>query len=130
MRKNGDMTEFLLIKRHFVGLEKSPQIRLVKGGIELGETPEEAARRETYEEVGLKKIRIVRKLGKYEYEADDILHKVGAFLIEVDVNEIAMPVSINEGDAIIDEIIWVNKDKAIELLTFPVEQNMVRIAIN
>lgn len=130
VRKNGSITQFLLLKRHFAGGEKLAQMRLVKGGIELGETPEEAAKREIIEEVGLKNIRIVRKLGDYEYEVDEILHKTSTFLVEADINETARPVSINEGSAVIDEVIWVSKDKAIELLSFLDEREMIRLVMD
>jgi 8-oxo-dGTP pyrophosphatase MutT (NUDIX family) len=129
MRKKGDTTEFLLLKRHFTVGEKLVQMRLVKGGIEVGETAEGAAKREIMEETGLRNVKIVRPLGGYEYEVDGVLHRVNSFLVEADINEIARPVSENEGDAVIDEVLWADKDKAIELLTFPNEQNVVRLGV-
>lgn len=130
VRKNEDITEFLLLKRRYTDGEKLVQMRLVKGGIELGETPEEAAKREIQEEVGLKNTKVVRKLGNYEYEVDEILHRVSAFLVEADPNETARPVSLDEGNAVIDEVVWVGLDKATELLTFPEEQKIIRLATN
>jgi len=127
-RKNGNAIEFLLLKRRYTKGEKLVQIRLVKGGIELGETPEEAAKREIKEEIGLSNVRVARKLGGYEYEVDEILHKVTAFLVESNSNEAAQATTFDEGDAVIDDVIWVSKEEAIKLLTFPEEQEIIRLA--
>lgn len=129
-RKNGNAIEFLLLKRRYTKGEKLVQMRLVKGGIKPGETPEEAAKREIKEETGLNDVSIIEKLGGYEYEVDEILHRVSAFLVELNNNEVAQATTFDEGDAVIDDVIWVSKEEVIKLLTFPEEQEMIRLATN
>jgi 8-oxo-dGTP pyrophosphatase MutT (NUDIX family) len=130
VRKKGDAMEFLLLKRRYPAEAGKIQTRLVKGGIEPGETPEEAVKREIKEEVGLAGVKIIRKLGGYEYEVGNIHHKVNSFLVEADKNEVASAVSLDEGEAVIDEVFWVSGEQAIEFLTFPEEQNLIRLAIS
>ncbi len=129
-RKKGDAMEFLLLKRRYPAEGGKMQIRLVKGGIEPGETPEETVKREIKEEVGLAGVKIIRQLGGYEYEVGNIHHKVNSFLIEVDKNAVASAVSLDEGEAVIEEVIWVSGEQAIKLLTFPEETNLIRLAIS
>ncbi len=129
IRKNGDAIEFLLLRRRYPADVGKVQMRLVKGGIETGETPEETIKREINEEVGLVNVKIVRKLGGYEYEVDDIHHNVSSFLVEAPKDEVARAVSLDEGEAVIDEVVWVSGERAIELLTFPEEQNLIRLAV-
>jgi 8-oxo-dGTP pyrophosphatase MutT (NUDIX family) len=130
VRKKDDAMEFLLLKRRYPAEAGKIQTRLVKGGIEPGETPEETVKREIKEEVGLAGVKIIRKLGGYEYEVGNIHHKVNSFLVEADKNEVASAVSLDEGEAVIDEVFWVSGEQAIELLAFPEEQNLIRLAIS
>jgi len=57
---------FLLIKQ-FDKRKKRYLWRLVKGGIEKGETEEQAVKREIQEEVGLEDTKIIDKIHNYEY---------------------------------------------------------------
>lgn len=127
VRGEGDAREFLIIKRRFDN--GIVQMRLVKGGIEAGEKSEEAVLRETQEEVGLTKTKIIRELGYYDYTVDDVRHCVTSFLVEVSDGEEAGTPSLDEGDATIEEAIWESAGRALELVTFDNEKGMIRKAL-
>lgn len=58
----------LLVFRHTEYTYEEVGIQVPAGSIRDGETPEDAALREAYEETGLKGFRIVRKLGEAIYD--------------------------------------------------------------
>lgn len=116
---------FLVIKR-FDKDKQEDHYRLVKGGIDAGETAEQAARRESLEEVGLKNILESKELDKYEYTAGDIKHEVEAFiLIAGEESDELSPDSSNEGGFTIKEALWLSRDEALEKLNFEVERKMI-----
>ena len=92
---------------------------LPKGHVNERETPEEAARREIYEESGLLELRLVKQLGSYQRykigfeEPDDPseLKNITMFLFETDHDELR-PVDPNNPEAR-----WVEKDKVADMLT-------------
>jgi len=99
--------------------------RLVKGGVEEGETEEEALRREIQEEVGLKNIKIIKKIYNYEFTFEDTKYPVSTYLVEADANE-QVKLGI-DGERPITDYIWVNKDRAIKLLFWPDEKEAVKL---
>ncbi len=127
VRGKGDARAFLIIRRR--GENGIVQMRLVKGGIDAGEKPEEAVLREVQEEVGLTKTKVTVELGYYDYTVDDIRHCVTSFLVEASGGEEAGTPSLDEGDATIEEAIWVSAERALELVTFDNEKRMMQKAI-
>ena len=95
---------------------------LPKGHVEEGEDYLTAAKREIYEETGIKELTLVKKLGNYERHrigkdtnGDDIseLKTLHFFLFKTNT-ETLKPVDTENPEAR-----WVEKDKVADLLTHP-----------
>ncbi len=94
---------------------------LPKGHLEEGEETLEAARREIYEESGLKDLKYIRALGSYERmrigkdggESGEELKKLTFFLFEATA-EFLKPVDPDNPEAR-----WVDRDQVATLLTHP-----------
>jgi 8-oxo-dGTP pyrophosphatase MutT (NUDIX family) len=102
--------------------QKGDSWSLPKGHIDPGETAEEAARRETYEETGIKDMTLVRELGTYERykigkdgEGEDTseLKRITMFLFDTTQTKLH-PVDENHPEAR-----WVSADEVASLLTHP-----------
>lgn len=119
---------FLVIKR----FDKDKQVdhyRLVKGGVDEGETSEEAAQREATEEVGIGKADAVEFLDHYEYVGGDVKHEVDVFLLIFnDTNEKLVTDSSNEGGFTIKDAVWLEREGALGKLNFPDEKRMIEKA--
>jgi len=99
---------------------------LPKGHLEAGEDSLSAARREIYEETGVKNLVLVKELGSYERfptrindEVEDYakLKSITLFLFRTD--EVALkPIDPNNHEAR-----WVAKEKVAELLTHPKDKD-------
>ena len=100
---------------------------LPKGHIEPGEEPLAAARREIYEESGLKDLKYIRPLGTYQRariglnggENRTELKNLTFFLFEAD-GEKLQPIDPDNPEAR-----WVPRDKAAELLTHPKDREFL-----
>jgi len=96
---------------------------LPKGHIEKGETILEAARREIYEESGVKNLKFIKLLGSYERLSGGrharvpgemtMKEKLTFFLFETD-REVLKPIDPHNPEAR-----WVDRDKVAALLTHP-----------
>jgi len=62
---------FLLIKKYDASLDDF-HWRLIKGGIEKGESEADALKREILEEVGLKSVEVIGKIYDYSFTFRDI----------------------------------------------------------
>ncbi len=107
---------------------------LPKGHIEKGETVLGAARREIYEETGLRRLRFVKLLGSYHRtrlgsargetggplaDSGTGLKKLTFFLFETDAERVK-PVDPDNPEAR-----WVAPDQAVLLLTHPKDQEFL-----
>ncbi len=89
-----------------------------KGIIEKGESPEKAARREVFEEVGIKSLKIIKKLNtvRYMYKRGDLISKtVHYFLFLLLINETLKPQK-EEG---VSEVKWVSLSEAVNIIGYP-----------
>ena len=100
---------------------------LPKGHIEEGEEELEAARREIYEESGLRDLEYVKALGSYERarlgsdggEDGSEWKKLTFFLFKAD-SEALKPIDPDNPEAR-----WVDREKVAELLTHPRDQEFL-----
>jgi ADP-ribose pyrophosphatase YjhB (NUDIX family) len=100
---------------------------LPKGHIEEGEDALEAARREIYEESGLRELKYVKELGSYERarigrnggENGSEWKKLTFFLFEAE-GEALKPIDPDNPEAR-----WVDREKVADLLTHPRDQEFL-----
>jgi 8-oxo-dGTP pyrophosphatase MutT (NUDIX family) len=100
-----------------------------KGGLRPGEVPEEAARREVGEEIGLRKVRLLAPLGWTEHEFDRdgqrLRKRVDWFLLEADAGaELAADPAENSLDCG-----WLTPEQALALLTHADQRRLLRRAL-
>jgi ADP-ribose pyrophosphatase YjhB (NUDIX family) len=95
--------------------------RLLKGGVNEGETEVEALRREIFEETGLKNVKIMDQVHKYEFVFNDIRHTVSSFLVKADSRE---PVRLQQSE--LAGYVWTQFEKANRLLYWRNEKEAVR----
>ena len=104
---------------------------LPKGHLDKGESPLEAARREIYEEAGIRELQLVKQLGTYERArigkggADDPseLKRITMFYFRTKQTKLK-PVDPENPEAR-----WVSKHRVPELLTHPKDKEFYRKAI-
>jgi len=99
---------------------------LTKGHIEKGETIEQAALREAYEETGIKKIKICKgfknKVTYYFNRGDKRIKKTVVYLIGItDVTKVHISAE-HTG------YYWASYEKALEMLTFENTRRVIRAA--
>ena len=98
-----------------------------KGGVKEGETPEQAVLREIYEETGIKKIKIFKKLDmKKEFikEGNLVIHDV--FLVETSMN---IPVNIPQVDREHSTYLWTDKEGIAKRLTWDNDKKIFQEAL-
>lgn len=95
--------------------------RLLKGGVESGETETEALKREIFEELGLKNVRIVGKVHSYEFVFKDTKHMVSSYLVKADSKE---TITLQKSE--VADYVWAPKEKAVETLFWNNEKEAVR----
>ncbi|MBI2084063.1 MAG: NUDIX hydrolase [Candidatus Aenigmarchaeota archaeon] len=99
--------------------------RLVKGGVEKGETDEEALKREILEEVTLKDVKILEKVYSYEFTFKDTQHSVSSYFVKGNINE--KPKLNWDGDREIVDFSWISPEEAVKLLFWDNEKYVVRL---
>ncbi len=95
--------------------------RLLKGGVNVGETETQALHREIFEETGLRKLKIVGKVHKYEFEFKGVKHMVSSYLVKADSTE---PIKLQKSE--VADSVWTTKDKALQMLYWNNEKDAVR----
>lgn len=101
-----------------------------KGHVEGDESPEEAALRESQEETGLKRLRIVEKLGTTDWHfraSGTLVHKFcDFFLLETDPADQAKPQQA-EG---IQACEWLGPETALNQVTYANARQVLRLALD
>lgn len=120
---NGEKKVFLI--RFYDPTKQRYTWRLVKGGVEEGETDEQALKREILEEVTLKDVKVLDKVHNYEFDFRDTHHSVSTYLVKGNVNE--KPKLNWDGDRKIVEFKWVSPSEANKLLFWPGEKEAVML---
>ena len=112
----------VLIIRRKNPQSKILQWRLIKGGVEKGETRIHALKREIKEEIGLKKFGVSRIIHSYSYQ-DQIGHvnRVTTFLVYAPMGQ---KKKLNEEEGI-KKAKWVKPERAISILYFDDERKAV-----
>lgn len=97
-----------------------------KGRIEDGEDEITTAKREVYEETGVKDLELVRKLGNYQRPTADgrpFIVDTAVFLFRVGEQDLK-PI----GNDIL-EAVWVDKEKVSEVLSLPKDREFFEIIL-
>ncbi|MFO7632694.1 MAG: NUDIX domain-containing protein [Caldilinea sp.] len=110
---------------------KRREVRLPKGHIDPGETPQQTALRETTEESGYTDLEIVGDLGyqvvKFNFQGDDFIRTEYYYLMRLNSDR---TVRRNRKDEVQFSPIWTPLDEAASRLTFEAEQQFARRAID
>jgi len=95
--------------------------RLLKGGVNSGEADVEALQREIFEESGLKKIKVLKKILDYSFVFKGVKHMVSSYLVKADSKT---PLKLQRSE--VSGYLWVTKEQAISLLHWNDEKDAVR----
>ena len=116
-----DEKKILLVKKLD---QKKPEYhwRLLKGGVEEGETEEQALKREIQEEIGLKDVKILDRIYSYSYAFEDTKQTVSTYLVEADPKE---PIILDTKEVV--GCAWMTKNEALSLLYWLHEKNAVKL---
>jgi len=112
--------KILLVKKPDFSARR-PRWRLPKGGVESGETETEALKREIFEELGLRNVRITSKVHGYEFVFRDTRHMVSSYSVKADSEE---TVTLQKSE--VSDYVWMPKEKAVETLFWSNEKEAVR----
>ena len=95
--------------------------RLLKGGVNDGETETEGLQREILEETGLRNIKIIGKVHGYEFLFKRIRHMVSSYLVKADSKE---PVKLQKSE--VAGYVWTTREEALQLLHWSNEKDALR----
>ena len=95
--------------------------RLLKGGVNEGETEAEAVRREVFEETGLRNLEILSKVHRYEFVFRNTKHLVSSYLTKANSREL---VKLQKSE--VADYIWITKEKALHMLYWNNEKEAIK----
>ena len=120
---NGEKKVFLI--KFYDPTKKHYTWRLVKGGVEEGETDEQAMKREISEEVKLEDVKVLEKIHNYEFEFNGTKHLVTSYLVKGNISE--KPKLNWDGDRKIIDYAWLSPAEALKLLFWDNEKQAVKL---
>lgn len=95
--------------------------RLLKGGLNNGESEAKGLQREILEETGLKNIQILERILTYEYFFKNMRHTVSSYLVKADSKE---PVRLQESE--VTDYLWTTKEEALQMLHWNNEKEALK----
>lgn len=105
------------------------EVRLPKGHIDPGETPEQAAVREVCEESGYCHLQIVSDLGtaisEYQHKGRDYRREERYFLMRLTGEDRGAAAPVNEEEALFEPA-WYSLEVAETLMSYPSEREFIR----
>lgn len=96
--------------------------RLLKGGLNSGESEAQGLQREILEETGLRNIRILDRIYAYEYNFKNVRHVVSTYLVRADSQE-----SIRLQESEVADCLWTTKGKALQMLYWNSEKEALEL---
>jgi 8-oxo-dGTP pyrophosphatase MutT (NUDIX family) len=106
------------------------EVRLPKGHIDRGETPERTAIRETVEETGYSDLNIVADLGRrvveFDFKGEHVLRVEHYYLMELTGHRRKKRTAADEEQF---HPFWAPIDRVVEMLTFAAEREIAARAI-
>lgn len=116
-----DDTKRVLILKKIDFSAKRYRWRLLKGGVNEGETETEAMQREIFEETGLKNVKILGKVHSYEFVFRSVKHMVSSYLVRADLKE---RIKLQKSE--VADCLWTTKKNALEMLHWSNERDAVK----
>ncbi len=104
-------TKKVLILKKVDYSERRYRWRLLKGGLNQGETETEGLQREILEETGLRSIIILSKVHAYEFFFKRMKHMVSSYLVKADSQE---PIKLQKEE--VAGYVWTTKEEALQML--------------
>jgi len=95
--------------------------RLLKGGVNDGETETEALLREIFEETGLRNVKILGKVHTYEFVFKNVRHVVSSYLVKADSRE---PIKLQKTE--VADCRWTSKENALQMMHWNNERDAVK----
>ncbi len=126
IKERKEVQAVIRVNNNFIVVKKRGEWRLVKGGIEKGETPEETLKRELEEELNIKNFEIEKKIDlTYAFKTANRLHEVDhIFLVKVNPDE-----EIKVDGKELEDFKIVPLQKAIEMLSWEEEKNVLKTLV-
>jgi len=118
---NADHSEHVLILKKIDFSAKRYRWRLLKGGVNEGETETEAIQREIFEETGLKSVKILGKVHSYEFVFKSVKHVVSGYLVKADSKD---PIKLQKSE--VADCLWTTKENALQMLHWNNERDTLR----
>jgi ADP-ribose pyrophosphatase YjhB (NUDIX family) len=118
---NTDNEKKVLILKKTDYSERRYRWRLLKGGLNDGETETEGLQREILEETGLKKIQVLDRVLSYEFFFKNVRHTVSSYLVKADSKE---PVKLQKSE--VADYLWTTKEEALKMLHWSNEIEALR----
>lgn len=92
----------------------------VTGGIEVGESPEQAVERELKEELGIDNRFPLTNIYSFNFTEDGVTHKEYVYAIEADPSQVIKLSNEHE------RYLWLDENAAVEILKWPGNKEAIR----